>query len=240
MSVFSGNQIPLYVQLTEVMRQRIIKGKWEAGTKVPSIDNLMNELDVSRVTVRQAIHQLKNDGLLAPFRGRGTFVTETQVNKKKLLVNTSLDDLVEMYRDDTPDLTNITITDEQPNILEEDGIAAEKYVNMLRVHSRGGEKYNVVSIFIDDVVFQKAPEDFKTKVVLPILTSLPDLTIASAHQSLQISSADFEVARQLEIPVNTPTAEIRRVLCDPKGRVVYIVDATYRGDYIRLDMNLKS
>ena len=99
---------------------------------------------------------------------------------------------------------------------------------------------NVVSIFIDDVVFQKAPEAFKTKVVLPILTSLPDLTIASAHQSLQISSADFEVARQLEIPVNTPTAEIRRVLCDPKGRVVYIVDATYRGDYIRLDMNLKS
>ena len=155
MSVFSGSQIPLYVQLTEVMRQRIIKGKWEAGTKVPSIDNLMNEFDVSRVTVRQAIHQLKNDGLLAPFRGRGTFVTETQVNKKKLLVNTSLDDLVEMYRDDTPDLTNITITDEQPNILEEDGIAAEKYVNMLRVHSRGGEKYNVVSIFIDDVVFQR-------------------------------------------------------------------------------------
>jgi GntR family transcriptional regulator len=151
-----------------------------------------------------------------------------------------LDDLVEMYRDDTPDLTNITITDEQPNILEEDGIAAEKYVNMLRVHSRGGEKYNVVSIFIDDVVFQKAPEAFKTKVVLPILTSLPDLTIASAHQSLHISSADFEVARQLEIPVNTPTAEIRRVLCDPKGRVIYIVDATYRGDYIRLDMNLKS
>ena len=40
MSVFSGNQIPLYVQLTEVMRQRIIKGKWEAGTKVPSIDTV--------------------------------------------------------------------------------------------------------------------------------------------------------------------------------------------------------
>ena len=82
MSVFSGNQIPLYVQLTEVMRQRIIKGKWEAGTKVPSIDNLMNEFDVSRVTVRQAIHQLKNDGLLAPFRDEVHLLQRHKLTKR--------------------------------------------------------------------------------------------------------------------------------------------------------------
>ena len=239
MGMISGSQIPLYVQLTEVMRQRIVKQKWKAGTKVPSIEELMNEFDVSRVTVRQAIGQLKDEGLLSPHRGRGTFVTNAQVGKTKLLVNTSLDDLVEMYRGDTPDLTNITITDEQPYLYEEDGLPAERYVNMRRVHARDGEKYCAVSIFIAEDVFNQAPEDLQNKMVLPILSDMPGVQIATAHQSLQISSADFELARQLEVPVNTPTAEIRRVLCDIEGRVIYIVDAIYRGDYIRLEMNLK-
>ena len=161
------------------------------------------------------------------------------MGKTKLLVNTSLDDLVEMYRGDTPDLTNITITDEQPDLYEEDGLPAERYVNMRRVHARDGEKYCAVSIFIAEDVFNQAPEDLQNKMVLPILSDMPGVQIATAHQSLQISSADFELARQLEVPVNTPTAEIRRVLCDIEGRVIYIVDAIYRGDYIRLEMNLK-
>lgn len=238
--MFSGSQVPLYVQLTEVMRQRIVKQKWKAGTKVPSIEELMEEFDVSRVTVRQAIGQLKNEGLLSPHRGRGTFVTDAPIGRKKLLVNTSLDDLVEMYRGDTPDLANITMTDEQPDLLEEDGMPAEKYVNMRRVHVRDGEKYCAVSIFIAEDVFRQAPEDLQNKVVLPILTEMPGVEIATARQSLQISSADFEMADKLEVPVNTPTAEVRRVLCDPRGRVIYVLDAVYRGDYIRLEMNLKT
>lgn len=237
--MFGNVPIPRYVQLADLLRQRIAKGHWAPGDILPSIETLMREFDVARVTIRQATKLLADEGLLSPQRGRGTFVTEAAGRKRKLVVQTTLDELVEMYRGDTPDLSNIIESDEQPVLTENDGHAAARYVHMRRIHSRDGERYCVVSIFIDAEVFRLAPDRFRREVVLPILTSLPGLTIAEAHQTLHIAAADIAVARDLEVPVNAPVAEVRRVLCAPDGTVAYLGEATYRGDYIRLEMDLK-
>lgn len=238
-SIFSKVPIPRYVQLADLMRQRVAKGVWEPGAVLPSIDKLMAEFNVARITVRQAIQLLAQEGLLSPERGRGTFVTAKAGRKRKLVVETTLHDLVEMYRGDKPDLSNIVESDEAPVLTERDGIAAQDYFHMRRVHARDGEKYCVVSIYIDDRVFQLAPDRLRHEVVLPILTALPGVTIATARQSLNISTADIEVARQLDVPVNTPIGEVRRVLNAPDGTVLYLGEAIYRGDYISLEMDLK-
>lgn len=231
--------IPRYVQLADLMRRRIAKERWVPGDTLPSIEKLMAEFNVARVTVRQATQLLAREGLLSPQRGRGTFVTEQAGNKRKLVVETTLDELVEMYRGDKPDLSNMIESDLQPVLTEKDGLPAPRYSHMRRVHSRDGEKYCVVSIFIDDRVFRLAPKRFRREVVLPILTSLPGVTIAEAHQTLHISIADLDVARDLRVPINAPVAEVRRVLSAPDGSVIYLGEATYRGDYIRLEMDLK-
>ena len=238
-AIFSRVPIPRYVQLADLMRQRIAKGVWAPGAILPSIDKLMAEFNVARITVRQAIKLLALEGLLSPERGRGTFVTAEAGRKRKLVVETTLHDLVEMYRGDKPDLSNIIETDESPILTESDGLAAPKYFHMRRVHAREGEKYCVVSIYIDSRVFELAPERLRHEVVLPILTSLPGVTIATARQTLNISTADMEVARQLDVPVNTPIGEVRRVLNAPDRTVLYLGEATYRGDYICLEMDLK-
>ena len=237
--MFGNVPIPRYVQLADLMRRRIAKGEWAPGDVLPSIESLMREFDVGRVTVRQATRILTDEGMLSPQRGRGTFVTAAPGRTRKLLVQTTLDDLVEMYQGDTPDLANVIESDEQPVLTEKDGVPAPHYVHMRRIHSREGEHYCVVSIFIDARVFEMAPNRFRHQVVLPILTSLPGIQIASAHQTLHISTADVAMARDLEIPVNAPVAEVRRVLCAPDGSVIYLGEATYRGDYIRLEMDLK-
>jgi GntR family transcriptional regulator len=238
-AIFSKVPIPRYVQLADLMRQRIAKSVWAPGAMLPSIDKLMAEFNVARITVRQAIKLLALEGLLSPERGRGTFVTAMAGRKRRLVVETTLHDLVEMYRGDKPDLSNIIETDESPILTESDGLAAPKYFHMRRVHAREGEKYCVVSIYIDSRVFELAPERLRHEVVLPILTSLPGVTIATARQTLNISTADMEIARQLDIPINTPIGEVRRVLNAPDRTVLYLGEATYRGDYICLEMDLK-
>ena len=237
--IFGSTPIPRYVQLPDLFRQRIIKGQWPPGALVPSIEQLMEEFDVARVTVRQAIALLAEDGLLSPQRGRGTFVTQTGGTKRRLRVETTLDDLVEMYRGDKPDLSNITESIASPTLTDKDGKPAPKYFHMRRVHSRDGERYCVISIYIDHRVFRRAPARLRREVVLPILTSLPGVVIARARQSLTISSADVETANLLGIPVNSPVGEVRRVLSAPDGTVIYLAEVTYRGDYIHLDMDLK-
>jgi len=64
--------------------------------------------------------------------------------------------------------------------------------------------------------------------------------IVAARQVLTISTADLEVAHHLEINVNAPVAEVRRVFTGPRRRVIYVADITYRGDYVHVEFDLKA
>lgn len=237
--IFGASPIPRYVQLADILRQRVAKGKWAAGVALPPLEDLMQEFSVARVTVRQAVHLLAKEGLLSPQRGRGTFVTSGSGNKRHLRVETTLADLVEMYRGDTPQLINIQESSARPTLHPGEGTLAPGYFHMRRVHSRKGERYCVISIYIDERIFRRAPKRFRRDVILPILTALPGVEIADARQVLTIGSADVDIASQIGIPLNTPVAEVRRVLTAPDRTVIYLAEVIYRGDYIHLDMDLK-
>lgn len=75
MSVLSsGNPVPRYLRLAQLLRQRIEKGVWVSGEHLPKLEDLMAEFDVARVTVRQAIALLSQEGLVSAVRGKGTIV----------------------------------------------------------------------------------------------------------------------------------------------------------------------
>lgn len=63
-------------QVYAQMKDQIISGKWGAGTKIPSENQLMDIFGVSRGTVRQAIQRLVAVDLLETRRGEGSFVKQ--------------------------------------------------------------------------------------------------------------------------------------------------------------------
>jgi GntR family transcriptional regulator len=239
LSSFKNSPIPRYVQLADHFRQCIARGIWPLGHKLPSLEALMLEFEVARVTVRQAIELLARDGLLSAQRGRGTFVTGNPAKDRWLRLETTLKDLADVYRDDTPKLTLIEESSVMPTIQDHDGAPAKRYHFLRRVHSRGDEAYCVISIYLDERVFKMAPRRFRQETVIPVLLDLPSIKITQARQTMTISTADLEIAEQLDIPMNSPVANIRRVCCDAKGTVIYLGEASYRGDYVHLEMDLK-
>src|SRR5205823_5738841 len=66
--------LPLYQQIQHLLRHRIVKGEYPAGSKIPSETELCRALGVSRVTVRQALRELVRDDMLVKAHGKGTFV----------------------------------------------------------------------------------------------------------------------------------------------------------------------
>ena len=66
--------IPYYYQLEGLLRQQILDGRWQAGQRVPSEKQLCEFYAVSRTTVRQAVSNLVDEGLLYHVKGKGTFV----------------------------------------------------------------------------------------------------------------------------------------------------------------------
>lgn len=237
-ALFRG-PMPRYAQLADIFRQRITRNRWPPGTKLPTLEALMLEFDVARVTVRQAMELLAREGLVSAERGRGTFVTAQPSRERGLRLETSLQALADVYRDDTPNLTLIEEAAASPRLHARDGTPAPQYRFMRRVHSRNGEAYCVISIYLDERVFRMAPRRFRRETVVPVLLELPRVAIARAWQTLEIGTADVTVARHLKIAVNAPVAEVRRVCQDQNGMIVYLGEVTYRGDYIHLEMDLK-
>lgn len=68
--------VPLYQQLSGILRERVTAHEWLGGTRIPAEIELCEAYGVSRITVRQAVALLVRDGLLVRQRGKGTFVRE--------------------------------------------------------------------------------------------------------------------------------------------------------------------
>ncbi|MBM7583402.1 GntR family transcriptional repressor for pyruvate dehydrogenase complex [Caldicoprobacter guelmensis] len=87
-------------QVVEELKRQIINKNWLPGTKIPSENELAALLQVSRVTVREALQQLITLGLLETRQGEGTFV-------KELLVDSYMNSLIPYFVLDIPQLMQI-------------------------------------------------------------------------------------------------------------------------------------
>jgi GntR family transcriptional regulator len=239
---FSDNAVPRYLQIADLLRKRIARGVWRQGEKLPSLETLMEEFGVARVTVRQAVELLSREGLLLAQRGKGTFVTSTPTprrwQREWQTVHASVEALAQAFQDTKPRIVTIDESISSAPLHEEDGLAAERYVYMRRVHSEKDEPYCVIDIHLDEAIFRTAPNRYRNEAVIPLLAELETNGIAQAKQILTISNADMEIARLLNIHVGDAIAEVRRVFTNQAGQVIYLGEVTYRGDLFRLEMDL--
>lgn len=67
---------PLYQQIARDLRRRISSGELGHGSQLPTEDDLIEQYNVSRNTVRGALRELSNSGLVDILHGKGTFVAE--------------------------------------------------------------------------------------------------------------------------------------------------------------------
>jgi GntR family transcriptional regulator len=73
--------VSLYIQIRETLREQIKQGKLKPGQKLPSEDELAAQFGVSRMTARQGISDLIDEGLLYRRRGIGTFVAQVHIER---------------------------------------------------------------------------------------------------------------------------------------------------------------
>ncbi|MFA5148342.1 MAG: GntR family transcriptional regulator [Candidatus Omnitrophota bacterium] len=64
-----------YQQFADIIREQINRGRYKPGEYIPSERQLSKDFKLNRMTVRKGMAMLIEEGLLQPFRGRGTFVT---------------------------------------------------------------------------------------------------------------------------------------------------------------------
>ncbi|UGA56686.1 GntR family transcriptional regulator [Vibrio sp. VB16] len=73
-------RLPMYRQISDAIREKIGNGEYKVGEALPTEANLREEFSVSRVTVRQALKLLIENGELESVQGSGTYVKASKVN----------------------------------------------------------------------------------------------------------------------------------------------------------------
>src|SRR5689334_13731287 len=80
--VDKASDTPAFKQIAEQLRASVAAGRLAPGDKVPSESQLMEHFGVARMTVRQALADLRAEGLLVAEHGRGVFVRERPVVRR--------------------------------------------------------------------------------------------------------------------------------------------------------------
>ena len=92
-TTYARSRVPLYIQVASALRRRIETGQWQVGQQISTLEELEREFEVARVTVRQAVELLQNEGLVHRHQGRGTFVADKLQDKHWLRLETTWESL---------------------------------------------------------------------------------------------------------------------------------------------------
>lgn len=71
-----NNNLPIYVQIMNLLKTKIVSGEINGGDKLPSVRELSKEFKVNPNTIQRAYQELEREEFVFTQRGTGTFVTE--------------------------------------------------------------------------------------------------------------------------------------------------------------------
>jgi GntR family transcriptional regulator len=230
--------LPLYLQAALLLRQRIEKGEWQVGERLPSLEQLVQEIPVARLTLRQGLAYLKREGVVECRHGSGTYVARDLAGQRHYQVATDWSTLLAEIAAGAQRTLKVAKPPPFPDVAPSEGRLASAYRYFKRLNLKDGVPYGFMSYHLAVSVFERAPESFLSAPVLPTLARMPEVRIRYAGQTMTVGTADPEAAELLGMPLHMPVVVARRLVVDTDGVAIYAGQITYRGDHVRFQVDL--
>lgn len=228
----------LYLQIAGGIRRNILQGIYAPKEKLPSISKLAQELGVSVVTVRNAVAVLESEGLVERQQGSGTFVKSSDENTRSLHFDTSFRSLLDHLKGKRAKVLVASDEPLTPMVHPSIGKLCGPYHFMRRVHMTNTTPYAVINIHLRTDIYRQNRECFDREMVIPLLAKVRELVGGRMHQTISFTTADPETAEHLDLPVNAGIGDVKRVITDARGAVLYVGNTKYRGDFVNLESNI--
>jgi len=239
--MLKNQSIPLYYQLDTILRKRIALGELTQGDILPSEEALAKEYDLSRITVRQALSSLANDGLIVRKRGKGTFVSKKHTPFEPPKFTGFIEDLISMGIRTKSKILNICMV-EGPQTIQEH-LELEVGTKLFRIEKirlvEGSPFSYVLNYLPPDIGKKIKTDDLIAKPLLMILEGDMGIKVTEAVQSIEATIADTHVAPLLGIRVGDPLLKGERTVFDVNHKPVEYVSVLYRADKYLYTVNLK-
>ncbi|WP_310260966.1 GntR family transcriptional regulator [Fictibacillus barbaricus] len=231
--------VPLYYQIEEAIKLKIDKGEWESGSMISSEREFAENYEVSRMTVRQAINNLVNDGYLTRRKGKGTFVSGKKIEQKLLGLTSFTEDM--KARGYKPASKLVSFQTIQAN---------HQIAKVLEI-SHNNEIYEIKRVRLANDVPMAIETTFVPAQLIHLQEShIQDGSLYSqveqagfhidyATQSLEASIAREKESEILEIAKGAPVLLIQRQTYLTNGKPLEVVHSVYRGDRYKFMIDMK-
>lgn len=223
-----------------LLRERILNGALEPGSRLPGELSIAAEYGVSRVTVRRALDTLAIDGLIDRRPGSGTFVREgNSVQPIVADLSNVLSHLVEMGRRTSVRLLSFAYVTPSESVAGSLGLEpGERAQRSIRVRLIDGAPFSYLVTHVPERIGVTYSEADLASMPLLGLLERSGIMVEEASQSIGATLAGPDVAEALGLEIGSPLLSLTRVVWDPSGQGVEHLHALYRPDRYSFHMDL--
>jgi GntR family transcriptional regulator len=218
--VLPDGQSPLYQRVAVQIRAAISAGRIPAGAQIPTEDELALHFGVSLITIRSALKDLQDTGLIERRQGRGTFVRQARARTAEWGLG-SVADLVITGRLTTR-LLHVRITRNQYDkpLMMTDAWFPPAVGKLI-------QRPDLTSLFA------------ASPLLIEVVERLTGTTVADMRQTMTAGLATEDVAQTINVPAGSPVLIINRVNRTDDGRLLQLAQSYYRTDGVAYSIHLK-
>ncbi|GBG95502.1 GntR family transcriptional regulator [Ligilactobacillus salitolerans] len=222
---------PIYIQIHNKIKETIAAGKWQVGDRIPAERELSVQFGVSRMTLRQAIQTLVDEGILERHVGSGTFVARQKVQEKMSSGVTSFTEIIESQGKKASSKT-ISYLITTPSISEREKLQLTEGEKVLRMERIRYADETPICFEVATLPYYLIQDYQRSQTSTSLYRTLEEngLSIGHAEQTISATSAPERIADFLAVKRGAAILRLRQTTSLSDGRPFEYVRTQYVGE----------
>ncbi|WP_053363386.1 GntR family transcriptional regulator [Bacillus sp. FJAT-27251] len=231
--------IPLYYQLAQSIQKQIDSGDLKPGESLPTEREYAENLNISRMTVRQALNQLVNNGYLYRVQGKGTFVAECKIEKPLTGITSFTEDMMARGLEPSSKLLHFELIPATPDVANQLQIKENSPVyEIKRIRLADHVPMAIEINYISANLVKGLTEKIVNQSIYAYMEDQLNLRIEQAIQTIESSLAEPNEAQLLQMKDGAPLMRIQRTAFLYDGTPAEYVLSAYRADRYKFTVHI--
>lgn len=223
------------------MRRRVALGEWQRGEQIPTEAELCTVYGASRVTIREAIRRLTDEGLLIRRRGSGTFVREARITAGARGLTSFTEEMAALGMHGESRVLSVAVQASQPAVSDRLGLNPRaEVIAIRRLRLAGGTPMGIQCAYLPVDRFPGLDKiDLGSGSLYAALADRYGVVPVEAEETFEVAPIRAADARLLHAASGSCGFRVERLTFDQSGAFEFVT-SIMRGDRYRVRIGLRT